>query len=94
MKEGERTVRVWRNFITGETEVLLSTSLPGHHSGEWMGAVGAVENGRIRWYDDAERRFERTGITKEQIIEDLEILAASQRRQTPMFPIPLLASVI
>ena len=88
MKEGERIVRVWQNPFSKKLEILLSTPYPNAPYIEWWGAIGIIEDDQVKWVENAERRFEITNITAEQIMEDLATLAAATRRQIrePKFP--------
>jgi len=41
------------------------------------------KDGQLQWFPDSNRRLETSAVTKEQIIRDLQELAATNRKKLP-----------
>lgn len=79
MKEGERNTRVWRNPFSQQIEIILETPLG--KSGSHIGGVAKIEKGEVKWFPDIDQRLQAAGVGREDIVEDLRVLAAADRKR-------------
>ena len=73
-----RETRLRFNPFAGKTWIEVTTPLTG--AGEYIGPVGALEkDGTITWFSDDTGRLESSGITQEDITEDVALLLGNER---------------